>query len=134
MNIVEVTKLVTKSQTQDEISCEDLVKGVYMLNDLEFETFCTLIDLGKAKVNDLQNVIEKDRTMISRALKSLFEKELVFRKSETENMERGYYHIYWAKSLDNLAEEMNQKIESWYKLAKMELPRIKERFNERHSK
>ena len=35
--------LLNKRTQIDEMNCEKLVKSVYKLNDLEFETYCTIL-------------------------------------------------------------------------------------------
>ena len=39
----------------NEINCEKLVKSVYKLNDLEFETFCTILIHGSSTVSQIKD-------------------------------------------------------------------------------
>ena len=122
----------------DELNCEKLVKSVYNLNDLEFETYCTILMHGAQTVTEIRDHLNnksqfvsspKDRTMVSRALKQLYLKGLVFRRSETKDLLRGYYHVYIAKNLQEISSEVNKHIDEWYDKAKTELASIVDNFN-----
>ena len=135
--------LLNKRTQIDEMNCEKLVKSVYKLNDLEFETYCTILIHGSSTVSQIKDLLNnksqyannnKDRTMISRALKQLYLKELVFRRSETENLSRGYYHVYTAKSLNDISLELNDYIDEWYEKAKLEISVINEQFDNKKKK
>ena len=135
--------LLNKRSQIDELNCEKLVKSVYKLNELEFETYCTILMHGKSTVTEIKDLINcksqyvennKDRTMISRALKQLHIKQLVNRESETENLKRGYYHVYTAKTLDEITHELNDYIDEWYERAKSEISDINDHFNSKKEK
>ena len=135
--------LLNKRAQIDEMNCEKLVKSVYKLNDLEFETYCTILIHGSSTVSEIKDFINnksqyannnKDRTMISRALKQLYLKELVSRRSETQNLSRGYYHVYTAKSLDDISLELSDYIDEWYEKAKLEISVINEQFDNKRKK
>jgi len=135
--------LLSKQNEINEVDCEKLVKSVYNLNDLEFETYCIILIHGSSTVTNIMDYINKkaqyvnntkDRTMISRALKQLYLKELVTRISETKNMSRGYYHIYSAKSIAEIQEAVSEYIDTWYEKAKNELSVLTERFEDKKKK
>ena len=127
----------------DQMNCEKLVKSVYKLNELEFETYCTILMFGPQPVIDIREHLNskpqytsspKDRTMISRALKQLYEKNLVTRRSETKVNVRGYYHIYTAKSLEEITLELNNFIDEWYEKAKTEISSISNQFDSKRER
>ena len=140
-NVLE--DLLDNREQIDQMNCEKLVKSVYKLNDLEFETYCTILMYGAQPVVDIREHLNskpqyasnpKDRTMISRSLKQLHEKHLVIRKSETKVNVRGYYHVYSAKSLDEITEELNSYIDEWYERAKTEIASITDHFDTKKEK
>ena len=138
-----ITNLLNDREQIDELNCEKLVKSVYNLNELEFETYCTILMYGSQTVSEIRdhlnnktqfNTNPKDRTMVSRALKQLYLKGLVQRRSETKNLLRGYYHIYNAKTLQEISNEVNSYIDEWYGKAKTELASIVDNFNSKREK
>lgn len=136
--------LLSKENEINEVDCEKLVKSVYNLNDLEFETYCTILIHGSSlTVSEIMEYINnkpqyadnnKDRTMVSRALKQLHGKKLVSRIAETKNMNRGYYHIYTAKSIAEIQLDVSKYIDNWYKKAKDQLSMLNDRFEDKKAK
>lgn len=72
--------------------------------------------------------------MISRALKQLYQKRLVSRESTTKVNVRGYYHIYTAKSLNEISSELNSYIDEWYEKAKTEISTLTDHFEAKKEK
>ena len=143
-----LTSLVAQDFIGNEINCEDLVQCVYDLNELEFNTYCALLKMNESDfagytVNEIQEFIgRKEKTMVNRALKRLFENGLVYREAKTSTSslkndspndssstpKRGYYYVYKPLSLDNLINELKDRLDHWYETALGELGNIKSSF------
>ena len=139
----------TSKINTDTFNCDVLVKSVYNLTDLEFDTYCTLLKSSKKNLEGNGTVVaiqekmgRKEKTMINRALKRLFELGLVTRQTESIRSskddisnsngsgtpKRGYYYTYKSIPLDTLISELKIRLDQWYEMATSEIENIKVQF------
>jgi predicted transcriptional regulator len=91
----------------------DLLCCAFGLRNSEIDTYFSLIS-GPKTVEQITELIGKDRSTVTRVLNRLYKKNLVERN--THFIERGgYYYEYSAKSTDDVREEILAQLEKWYK-------------------
>jgi predicted transcriptional regulator len=134
-----------------EFDCEDLVQCFYNLSELEFNIYCTLLKMSEDNIGGTVSKIQdfmgrKEKTMINRSLKHLFEQGLVSRTAETvktsENNDnigiktpkRGYFYIYKPLPLDVLVVELKERLEAWHQNSLLEIEKIIPKFREKLAK
>ena len=131
------------------LDCEDLIQCFYNLSSLEFDIYCALLKMDEAKIDGTVIKIQeymgrKEKTMINRSLKKLFEQGLVSRQAETVNSskdnddqfnqltpKRGYYYTYKPLPLDALIGELRERLNKFHEVASIEIDNIKSKFKEK---
>ena len=94
----------------------DLLCCAFGLRDSEIDTYFTLID-GPKTVEQISELIGKDRSTVQRVLIKLHKKNLVERS--TQLIDRGgYYYEYSAKSTDKVRREILAQLDEWYEATK----------------
>lgn len=91
----------------------DLLCCAFGLRNSEIDTYFSLIS-GPKTVEQITDLIGKDRSTVQRVLNKLHKKNLVER--DTHLIERGgYYYEYSAKSTEEVRDEILAQLEKWYK-------------------
>lgn len=113
--------------------CKELVQGLFGLNHLEFEIFCSLNLLKRADIQSLMNHVgRKDRTRINRSLNRLLELDLISRKKERSEVGTLRYY-YYPIDLHTLQERLETLLKDWYAHAMEEIRAIPSHFSEQTS-
>ena len=90
----------------------DFLCCAFGLRNSEIDTYFSLIS-GPKTVEQITDLIGKDRSTVQRVLNKLHKKNLVERN--THLIERGgYYYEYSAKSTDDVRKEILTQLENWY--------------------
>ncbi|MFX1409138.1 MAG: helix-turn-helix domain-containing protein [Promethearchaeota archaeon] len=103
----------------------NLFKCVLGLNDLESKVFSYLLKNEKVSTLELTKTLEKDRSLIQRALQKLIELKIVKRESmslkeftelkgESESNKRGYLYVYSSKAIQVVKREIGKLLDQWY--------------------
>ena len=91
----------------------DLLCCAFGLRNSEIDTYFSLIS-GPKTVEQITDLIGKDRSTVQRVLNKLHKKNLIER--DTHLIERGgYFYEYRAKSTEDVREEILAQLEKWYK-------------------
>ena len=94
----------------------DLLCCAFGLRSSEIDTYFSLIS-GPKTVEQITDIIGKDRSTVQRVLNKLHKKNLVERV--THYIERGgYYYEYSAKSTEDVREEILAQLDEWYEATK----------------
>lgn len=94
----------------------DLLCCAFGLRNSEIDTYFSLIS-GPKTVEQISELIEKDRSTVQRVLNKLHKKNLVERT--THFIERGgYYYEYSAKSTEDVRKEILVQLDEWYEATK----------------
>ena len=94
----------------------DLLCCAFGLRNSEIDTYFSLIS-GSKTVEQISEIIGKDRSTVQRVLNKLHKKNLIER--DTHLIERGgYYYEYRAKSTNDVREEILTQLDEWYKATK----------------
>ncbi|AGK60864.1 putative transcriptional regulator [Archaeoglobus sulfaticallidus PM70-1] len=93
---------------------EYIVKCVLKLTISELEVYLTLIENPGIGVDELSEIMRKDRSGIYRSLQTLLEKGLV--KREYRILKHGgYKYIYTPLEIDTLKAILKEELERWFK-------------------
>ncbi|MFX1561627.1 MAG: helix-turn-helix domain-containing protein [Promethearchaeota archaeon] len=94
----------------------DLLCCAFGLRNSEIDTYFSLLS-GPKTVEQISELIEKDRSTVQRVLNRLHKKSLVERK--THYIERGgYFYEYNAKSTEDVRKEILTQLDEWYEATK----------------
>ncbi|RMG30626.1 MAG: hypothetical protein D6732_15925 [Methanobacteriota archaeon] len=110
--------------------CKEIVQGLFGLNQLEFEVFCSLNLLRRADIQTIMNHVgRKDRTRVNRSLNRLLELDLITRKKERSD-EGTLRYYYYPIDLQTLQSRLEHLLENWYAHAIEEIRSIPNHFIE----
>ncbi|MHA3962409.1 MAG: helix-turn-helix domain-containing protein [Candidatus Thorarchaeota archaeon SMTZ1-45] len=94
----------------------DLLCCAFGLRNSEIDTYFSLMD-GPKTVEQISEIIGKDRSTVQRVLNKLLNKNLVERT--THFIDRGgYYYEYSAKSSEKVRKEILSQLDEWYEATK----------------
>ncbi|MDI6859945.1 MAG: helix-turn-helix domain-containing protein [Methanocellales archaeon] len=118
-----VVVLPMQKLMSEDIKCIDILRCVLNLNKLEAEVYSNLVHGGPARVEELSELMGKDRSTVYRALQKLISCRLCYR--DTKTIERGgYYHVYSAIPPKAVKKEAKKCINNWYRSMKNALKKI----------
>jgi len=95
-----------------KINFQDLMRYALDLSALDVNVYFRLLD-GEATVKELSNKLNRNRSTIQRALTNLINKGLVTRELKTMK-NGGYYFKYKAIPLEQVEENLHEKVKKWY--------------------
>ena len=111
-------------KTYQNISCDDVTKCVFDLNNLDINVYNKLKRYGEMRADELAKKIDKDRSTVYRSLQKLTCCNLCLK--ETKNISKGgYYHIYRCKDISEAKKELENCIDKWYYQMKKTIKNLK---------
>ncbi len=97
--------------------CDDIVKCVLGLKELDLTTYKNLVKGGRMTVEKLSELLGRERSTTYRSLQNLLSCGLVHR--ETRSIESGgYFYEYIAEDPCTMKEMIRSNVDDWY--AKMQ--------------
>jgi len=94
----------------------DLLCCAFGLRSSEIDIYFSLLG-GTRSVEDLETIIDRDRSTVQRILQKLDHKGLVERKKK--RIERGgYFYVYRAISTEAVKQQVLDQLEHWYAATK----------------
>ncbi|MFW6458489.1 MAG: helix-turn-helix domain-containing protein [Halodesulfurarchaeum sp.] len=113
-----------------DLECESLLECLYDLNDLDRQCFRVLADEGAPRtVDELATDVDRERSTVYRSVQRLLQLGLV--QKEQVNYDRGgYYHVYRITDPDEIADEMQTKLNDWYAQIGYLVARFREKYVE----
>ncbi len=97
----------------EETTFHHILRCVLNLTPSEIEVYLALHQHPNVGVDELAEVIGKDRSGIYRSLQSLMEKGLVEREYRILK-HGGYKYLYVPIPIENLKEKLRIELESWF--------------------
>lgn len=99
---------------EEDLECETLLECLYDLNELDRKCFDVLADSAEPlTVDQLADTVNRERSTVYRSVQRLLQFGLV--QKEQRNYDRGgYYHVYRITDPDEIADEMQTKLNDWY--------------------
>lgn len=99
---------------ESDLACEELLECVYGLGDLAQACYRVLAASEEPlTVDDVAELVDRDRTTAYRAIKRL-EDHGVVRQQQVNYEQGGYYFVYDAVDVDEIAREMQRTLNQWY--------------------
>ncbi|MFB6086285.1 MAG: helix-turn-helix domain-containing protein [Halodesulfurarchaeum sp.] len=113
-----------------DLECEGLLECLYDLNDLDRQCFRVLADAGEPMtVDDLASDVDRERSTVYRSVQRLLQFGLV-QKNQVNYDRGGYYHVYGITDPDEIADEMQTKLNDWYAQIGYLVARFREKYGE----
>ncbi|HEQ79080.1 MAG TPA: ArsR family transcriptional regulator [Euryarchaeota archaeon] len=96
-----------------DADCRDLLRIIYALTDAETEILSILISQKEVRIDDLSDIVGKDKSTVYRSLQRLVGCRLVYK--EKRIIEKGgYYHVYKPISKDELKRQIHEYSNRWH--------------------
>lgn len=112
--------------TCKKISLKDLIQCNYNLNESEYAIFSQLIKSKRGlSVKELVEKINKDRTTVQKILTKLINRNLLMKRQM--NLDRGFMFVYFSKNRDEIVNEIETNVNSYFLLIKENLNKWKEK-------
>jgi predicted transcriptional regulator len=110
--------------TCKKVTLKDLVQCNYNLNESEYLIFAEIIKSKKGlSVKELVEKIEKDRTTVQKILTKLLKRQLLVKRQI--NLDRGFMFVYFSKNKDEIVDEIELNVESYFAKIKESLAKWK---------
>ncbi len=107
----------------EKLHCEDVVKCVFDLNNLDLKVYKKLKEKNNLRADQLSDLLNKERSTIYRSLQKLSACGICDKKAMTLD-KGGYYHSYHCKNNKNVKKEAEKCLENWYKTMKEKLDEL----------
>ncbi len=95
--------------TRKGATCTDLLSCLYGLKPIELEVFLAVARRGTCTVDDVSEVVKRDRSTTHRCLSKLTSAGLVYRRTSSLKG-GGYFHTYALVELQTIKKEAAQKV------------------------
>ncbi len=110
--------------TCKKVTLKDLVQCNYNLNESEYLIFAEIIKSKKGmSVKELVEKIQKDRTTVQKILTKLLNRQLLVKRQI--NLDRGFMFVYFSKNKDEIVDEIELNVESYFAKIKESLTKWK---------
>jgi predicted transcriptional regulator len=97
----------------DNISCQDIIKCVFDLNNLDNEIYKILKQTGKSTTNELAEKLHRERSTVYRSLQKLTLCGLC--EKQTRKIKTGGYYYLYSIIENNMAmKKVESCIDNWY--------------------
>ncbi|AAB99084.1 conserved hypothetical protein [Methanocaldococcus jannaschii DSM 2661] len=107
-----------------KFTIEDLMRCILGLQEIEIRVYFDLLENGEGSVLEIAERVNRDRTTVQKALRSLMNCGLVDRRKVTEKV--GYKYIYNAVDLDRVSDIIEELLDDWYQNVKKWLTYFRE--------
>jgi predicted transcriptional regulator len=118
-------QLKTMLEDKNIYRSDNLFKCILGLNELESTVFSYLLKNKRVSTAELKEVLNKDRSLIQRALQNLIELKIIKRQSMSRKEffefkgskninKRGYLYVYSAKDLQFVKKQFRELLDKWY--------------------
>lgn len=110
-------------QPNKPVCCDDVIKCVFDLNDLDIIIYKKLSKAGEVRADELGEELGKDRSTVYRSLQKLTCCGICIK--QTKNIDKGgYYHTYKINNIKKTKERLEKCIDDWYKQMKQTLKNL----------
>jgi len=92
-----------------KFTIEDLMRCILGLQEIEIRVYFDLLENGEGSVLEIAERVNRDRTTVQKALRSLTNCGLVDRRKVTEKV--GYKYIYNAVDLDRVSDIIEELLD-----------------------
>jgi predicted transcriptional regulator len=107
------------------LQCDDAVKCVFNLNNLDIEVYKLLKKSGELRADELAKKLDKERSTVYRSLQKLANCGMC--DKITRNLAQGgYYHVYTCLDNKTIKKHAERCLEQWYMAIKKTLAKLEE--------
>lgn len=110
---------------QTQMKCDDAIKCVFDLKDLDLRVYKKLKQVGPIRANELASHLNRERSTVYRSLQKL-SKCGICKKITKTLKEGGYYHIYQCNSSKKIQKKAQKCLDRWYLNVKKTLESLNE--------
>ena len=104
-------------------NCEDAVKCIFNLNELDIMIFKKLKKKGPIRADELAILLHKERSTVYRSLQKLTRCGICIK--QTKNIKQGgYYHTYSVCENIKIKKTAEQCLDEWYQHIKKSLSEL----------
>lgn len=104
-------------------SCTELMECFFNLGQHECEAFYAVASREKVTLDELSEIINRDRSTTHRLLQKLVGEGLCY-KEKTVISRGGYIHVYSAVSIPRITQQLNSRIDGFMEDLKRILPNV----------
>lgn len=104
---------------------EDLLACVFQLNDLEVQAYFSLLENPDARMEDIAQVLERDRSTAHRAVHRLVDLQLAHRQTQPLDG-GGYCYTYRAAGPSDVRERIEERLTLFEEAVEQRLKRFHE--------
>ena len=113
-----------------DLECEGLLECLYELNELDRECFLVLsLAEDPLTIDELADAVGRERSTAYRSVQRLLGAGLV-QKEQVNYDQGGYYHVYHIADPDQVASEMQQRVNDWYAQIGYMISRFRNKYGE----
>lgn len=105
------------------MECRDVFRCLFNIGDGEIEIYRMLLKEGK-KVDEIGEIMGKDRSTVQRCLKKLIDCGMVKREKRVIKNGGGYYYIYSGINPEKLKQMLNECVDEWQEEMKKAIEKL----------
>ena len=109
--VISMSKLMIKTPCTT-FTLESIMCCIFGIKTFDVMVYFTLLNNGALRVNDIAELLNRDRSTIQRSVQSLVNAGLVRRK-QINLKEGGYYYIYEAIPFSEVKNIIKDTMEKW---------------------
>jgi predicted transcriptional regulator len=109
--VISMSKLMIKTPCTT-FTLESIMCCIFGIKTFDVMVYFTLLNNGALRVNDIAELLNRDRSTIQRSVQSLVNAGLVRRK-QINLKEGGYYYIYEAIPFSDVKNIIKDTMEKW---------------------
>ena len=99
---------------RQDMKCEGLLECFHGLKELDKRCFQVLVESEEPlTVDKLAAEVDRERSTVYRSVQRLMQTGFV-QKEQINYDEGGYYHVFYPRDGDELADEMQRTLNDWY--------------------
>ena len=96
------------------LSCDNVLECFYGINESDIEIYRILLSGGPKKIEEISSMAGKSENTTYKSLQKLMMAGIVIREKRLIKG-GGYYYTYRAVNPEQVANEMREILESWYR-------------------
>jgi len=114
-----------------DMQCEGLLECLHGLKDLDRECFMVLTQSTEPlTVDEVADRVERERSTAYRSIQRLLQSGLL-QKEQVNYDHGGYYHVYRPTDPDEIADDMQAKLNEWYAMMGQLIQEFRNKYEER---
>lgn len=109
----------------ENITCQDLIKCVFDLNNLDNEVYKLLKQTGESTTIEIAKKLNRERSTVYRSLQKLISCGIC-EKQQKKIKTGGYYYLYSIVEINTAMRKVESCIDNWYDILKKKIFEFKD--------